>query len=140
MKFLCPTFYQGLLSLCLLTITVHTAVGQVYSPLFAPNTSQSVNVYCLDGNGYVVTNCSVTLSTGYYADTNAHTAAYHSGSAPLTSVSPTSLNTGASGYASATITTTNVGHAEYLRVCTSTCTRLEYAVGHTIYWVSDHGI
>lgn len=96
---------------------------------------------CFDTNGYFVPNCNVTISTNYYADTNAHTASQHSGSSPLSTVSPSSGNTGTTGL-SFTHTTTIVGHAEYIRVCASGggCTNSNYAVGYTIYYVSDHGI
>ena len=136
------SFSVGVLLTCSYYVTVSTALGQTYSPLLAPSTTYNdlFVAYCSSG-GYIIPNCDMTASTDYYEDTNAHTESQHAGSAPLSTVSPSSFNTGASGYVYVTLTTTAVGHAEYARFCASGgCTDLDYAVGDTLYWVSDHGI
>lgn len=133
-------FALGVLLICSFYVTAPTALGQTYSPLFAPSTSHTVTLWCEDDYGFLITNCDMAVATGYYINTNAHTESQHSGSAPLSTVSPTSFNTGEDGYQDVTLTTTVVGHAEYIRACASVCKDFDYAVGDTLYWVSDHGI
>lgn len=129
-----------MLTLCILALTATTANAQAYSPLYPTSSGRTLYAACFDASQNFIPNCPVSLSTGYYADTNAHTASQHSGSSPLSTVSPSSGSTGSSGLAF-THTTTIIGHAEYIRVCApGVCTDYNYAVGYTIYYVSDHGI
>ena len=86
-----------MLTLYALALTANTADAQTYSPLFPTSSSRTLIAGCFDTNGYFVPNCNVTISTNYYADTNAHTASRHSGSSPLSTVSPSSGNTGTTG-------------------------------------------
>ena len=127
--------------LCMLILTAQRSEAQSYSPLYATSSSRTLYAGCFDQYNNFIPYCNVTISTNYYADTNAHTAAQHAGSSPLSTVSPSSGNTGTTGLPF-THTTTIVGHAEYIRVCASggTCTNSNYAVGYTIYYVNDHGI
>jgi hypothetical protein len=129
-----------MLTLCILALTANTADAQSYSPLYATSSSRTLYAVCYDAFGNFIPNCPVSLSTNYYADTNAHTASQHSGSSPLSTVSPSSGSTGTSGLPF-THTTTVVGHAEYIRVCApAICQDYNYAVGYTIYYVNEHGI
>lgn len=115
------------------------AFGQSYSPLYAPSTPTILDAYCYDLNGVVQPNCYVSLTAGYYPNTNAHT--HNSPGAPLSTLQPSSGYTNSSGYLQVTLTPTIVGHAEYIQTCAYYCTNYQYAVGIAgIYWVSDHGI
>jgi len=85
----------------------------------------------------------MVFSTSYYAGTNAHTHYYPT--APLSTVNPTSGMGNGYGYLAVTVTTTIVGHAEWVANCPSCyncrCGTYDYAVGYPgIYWVSDHGL
>lgn len=114
--------------------------GQSYSPLYAPSSDTTLYDYCYDDQGYVVANCEISITTGYYAGTNEHT--HYSIPPPVSTITPSSGYTNSSGYLQVTLATTIVGQAEYAESCTYyTCTVFQYAVGVAgIYWVSDHGI
>lgn len=130
------------LNVCIaLPIIQGSAVSQSYTPLWPPGSGNIVYAYCYDYYGNIVPYCWVSLSTSYYAGTNAHT--HYSPSAPLSTVNPSSGVTDASGNLQVVISTTIVGHAEWAACCNAygNCGTYDYAVGIAgIYWVSDHGI
>lgn len=121
-------------------LLVAPARGQSYSPLYPPSSDQVLYDYCYDQYGNLVPNCYVSITPGYYPNTAAHT--HDSPPAPLSGVNPSSGTTNSSGYLQFTLSTTIVGHAEYLYSCTYyICSTFQYAVGFAgIYWASDHGI
>jgi hypothetical protein len=89
----------------------------------------------------LLTNCQLSFSVGAYTG-YAHT--HYSPAAPYSSISPTSCNTGSLAYCPLTLNTNVVGQAEYITISSTTPGvaggTYQYAVGVTIYYVSDHGI
>ena len=121
-----------LIACILISMTLVGAYGQSYSPLYPPSSNQYFYAYCTY-YGYLITYCDVTLGTNYYANSNAH---FHDSSGhPYSSVSPSSGNTGSSGYLPVTLTTTIIGQEETVYVCGYTCNYYDYAVGYNLSWI-----
>lgn len=82
---------------------------------YSPSSSNRLYAYCYDpSTGGLVTNCNYELGYGYWTYTNGH---FHESTPhPSSSFSPDSGNTGASGYAPVTVSTTLVGQEEFVEV------------------------
>jgi hypothetical protein len=93
-------------------VCIAHADGQIFYP---PRSSQTIYAYCYNSNtGGTIPNCNFDLAYGYWTYTNAH---YHeSPGHPSSSFSPSSGNTGPSGYAPVTINTTLIGQEEFVQV------------------------
>ncbi|HEX4138401.1 MAG TPA: hypothetical protein VHY84_27570 [Bryobacteraceae bacterium] len=126
----------------LCALVARPGFAQSYSPLWAPSSSNNLYVYCVDQYGYFHSGCPMSLTPATYAGTNAHT--HYSPAALTSTVSPSSCTTGSGGYCTVSVNTTPVGQAEYVTItCSAPCSgsfTFQYAVGVTIYYVSDHGI
>jgi hypothetical protein len=124
-----------LIAVTLALIGSPLARGQVYSPLYPPSSTQNLYAYCYYYDGSIVYNCTVAIGSGAYYNTNGH---FHNTSRPYSTVSPTSGNTGGSGYVPVTLTTKIIGQAETAFACAYTCGYFDYAVGYgDIYWTDN---
>ncbi|MGH9897888.1 MAG: hypothetical protein ACRD4L_03430, partial [Pyrinomonadaceae bacterium] len=104
--------------------------GQQVAAILSPDTSNTdvLRAVCFDQVGRIIPNCNVTVSSGVVLNTNGH---FHDDpSRPISSVSPTSGNTGANGLP-LTIRTTIIGQAEFIEVCSNFCTVTLIGVGFT---------
>lgn len=78
--------------------------------IFAPRSNNTVYFICYDGSGHPLAGCGVTLSTGWYPQTNAHL--HTSGGSAFSTLSPSSGYTDQNGYLPFTLTPGYIGQVE----------------------------
>lgn len=117
--------------------TTKPAFPQSFTPLYPPNSEQSLVAYCYDQYGFIVPNCDVTIYTGVFLYTNGH---FHDSIGhPFGSAFPAAGNTGCCGLA-VVLTTTIVGQAEGIGACATYCSELDYGVGYLLYFVDENAL
>ena len=118
--------------------------AQSYSPLYAPKSTNLQQWTCInESTGAPIPGASWYISDyGWFAGTNDH---LHYTTPPTSTESPTSGTADGSGNFQFNLNPSLIGQAEYYEV---TCQKagynagsaeLDYAVGYTIYWVSQPG-
>lgn len=102
---------MSLLALLFLQVCAIPLLAQT---IFAPSSTNNAFAFCFDPNtGAIIPDCNVSLATFVEANTNGH---FHNAARPVSTVSPTSGNTGSSGQLPVQIRTTIVGQVEDVEV------------------------